>query len=89
MTAKGMRKRWILEPLPPFPLPLPLPRFRFHKNVVISLAAIPPTNAEAADSADRFRFRIPAYMVTHTHVVTYTNVVRYTWVNCEIDRFLG
>ena len=40
-------------------MPLPLPRFRFHKNVVFSLLAIPPTNAEAAGPADRFRFRIP------------------------------
>jgi len=41
--------------------PLPLPRFRFrsHENVVLSLVAIPPTNVEAADPADRFRFRIP------------------------------
>ena len=28
-------------------------------TVVISLVAIPPTNAEAADLADRFRYRIP------------------------------
>ena len=37
------------------------PRFRFHQNVVIFLVAIPPTNVEAADLADRFffRFRIP------------------------------
>ena len=36
-------------------------RFRFHKNVVIILVAIPPTNAEAAGLADRslLRFRIP------------------------------
>ena len=47
-----MRKRWILAPLP-------LPRFRFHKIVVVSLVAIPPTNAEAAGLADRFR--IPAH----------------------------
>ena len=47
-------------PLPSLP-PLPLPRFRFrfHKNVVILLVAIPSTNVEAADSANRFRFRIP------------------------------
>ena len=38
------------------------PRFRFHQNVVIFLVAIPPTNVEAADPTDRFRFRfhIPA-----------------------------
>ena len=52
----GMRKQWNLVPLP-----LPRLRFRFHKNIVISLVAIPPTIAEAADLADliRFRFRIP------------------------------
>ena len=52
-----MWKRWILVPLPA----LPLPHFRFHKNVVILLVAIPPTNVEVADSAYRFRFRIPGY----------------------------
>ena len=61
-----MRKRWILVPLPPHPLPRLRFRFRFrfHKNVVILLVAIPPTNVEAADSADRFRFRFsnPGYI---------------------------
>ena len=37
---------------------LPGMRFRFHQNEVILSVAIPPTNAEAADLADRFR--IPA-----------------------------
>ena len=32
---------------------------RFHKNVVILLVAIPPTNLEAADTAFRFRFQNP------------------------------
>ena len=38
---------------------LRLPRFgfRFHQNAVILLVAIPPTNLEAADTANRFRFR--------------------------------
>ena len=45
----GMRKRWTC-------VPLPFPPIRFHKNVVILLVANPPTIAEAADSADRFRF---------------------------------
>ena len=31
--------------------------YRFHHNVVISSVAIPPTNVEAADVADRFRLR--------------------------------
>ena len=39
------------------PLPLPYFRFRFHQNVVVTLVAIPPTNADAADPADRFHFR--------------------------------
>ena len=30
------------------------------KIVIISLEAISPTSAEAADPADRFRFRFPA-----------------------------
>ena len=51
----GKWKRWILMPLPPLPLQRSL--FHFHKNVVISLVANPPTNAEAAGQADRFRFR--------------------------------
>ena len=36
---------------------VPLPRFCFHQYVVISLASIPPTSAEAPDPADRFRYR--------------------------------
>ena len=36
-------------------------RFRFHQHVVISLVALPPTNEEAADLADRFRFRISVH----------------------------
>ena len=32
---------------------------RFHQNVVILLVAIPPTNLEAADTANRFRFQNP------------------------------
>ena len=57
VSEAGLRKRRISVPLPPFLLP----RFRihFHQNVVISLVAIPPTYAEAAEPADRFRFRIP------------------------------
>ena len=46
-------KQSILGPLPP----PPLPRFRFRQSVVISLLAIPPTNLEAADTANSFRFR--------------------------------
>ena len=56
LVISRMWKRWIL-------VPLPLPRFRFHKNVVFSLLAIPPTNAEAAGPADRFRFRIPDFFL--------------------------
>ena len=54
----GIRKRWIVEPLP---LPLPIPRlgFRFYQIAIILFVAIPPMNMEAAD---RFcvRFRIPS-----------------------------
>ena len=52
-------KWWILVLLVPLPPPL-----HFHQNVVILLVAIPPTNAEAADPAYRFRFhfRIPGEM---------------------------
>ena len=32
-------------------------RFRFRQNVVVLLVAIPPTYLEAADVANRFRFR--------------------------------
>ena len=54
LSGAGMRKRWVLVPLPP--LALPHFHFRFHKNVAISLVAIPPTNVEAVGLAFRFRF---------------------------------
>ena len=41
LLRSGMRKRWILVPLP--------------LNCSFLLLAIPPTNAEAADLVDRFR----------------------------------
>ena len=50
MKKAGFWKRSNLGLLPRF-------RFRFHENVVIFLVAIPPTYLEAADSANRFRFR--------------------------------
>ena len=35
------------------------PISRLRQNVVISLVAIPPTNLEAADTTNRFRFENP------------------------------
>ena len=36
-------------------------RFRFHQKMVVLLVAIPPTNLEAVDTADRFRFQNPGW----------------------------
>ena len=40
-------------------VPLPLP----PKKLVNVFVAIPPTNAEAPDPADRFRFHFPAIRI--------------------------
>ena len=66
------------------PLPLPSSRFTSIKNVVILLVAIPPTSAEAPDSADRFRFPVSnPYQILG---LCSNNFSRYGFPRVEISR---